>query len=274
MGGAVHPRVLLDRHGAELWANSAADGTRRLCLQLPASTRVAAPAAAPAAAAAGRPIAYDFDLFNQPGQNATLDETALVALAYTVFDTETTGLRPSEGDEIISIGAVRIVNAKLLDAESFDRRVKPRRAVRASAFAVHGISTESLAGEPPLEDVLPSLARFCEGTVLVGHNAAFDMRFLELARERTGVRFDQPVLDTMLLAAVVQPGHRADEHHLEQVAHRLGVEPGARHQALGDATTTARVFLKLLPLLAERGITTLGQARAASMRAASADERY
>ena len=267
---AVPLRELLDRHGAEIWtlAGSAAAGPA-LCLQLPAAR-----GSGGAPAARGRPIAYDFDLFNQPGQTEGLDETPLAAASYTVFDTETTGLRPSEGDEIIAIGAVRIVNQHLLEAESFECLTRPRRPVRASALAVHGIDNERLQDEPPLEAVLPSFARFCEGTVLVAHNAAFDMRFLELARERTGVRFDQPVLDTLLLASIVQPGHRGDELHLEQIAARLGIEVVGRHQALGDAIVAARVFLALLPLLAERGIFTLGQARAASLRSAEAGERF
>jgi DNA polymerase-3 subunit epsilon len=272
LGPASALREVLDRHGAECWVQRLDDeGRGRLCVQL-----LAAPGVPLAAREAlrGRPISYDFDLFNQGGQNAALDDTPLAALTCTVFDTETTGLRPSEGDEIIAVGAVRIVNARLLEHEAFDRRVRPRRAVRASAQAVHGISTEQLAGEPPLEQVLPAFARFCEDTVLVAHNAAFDMRLLELARERTGLVFDQPVLDTLLLAAVVQPGHRGDEHHLEQIAARLGVEVVGRHQALGDAIVTGRVFLKLLPLLAECGIVTLGQARAASQRTAQARESF
>jgi DNA polymerase-3 subunit epsilon len=219
-------------------------------------------------------VAYDFDLFHQPGQTAQLEETPLPALAYTVFDTETTGLRPGEGDEIIAIGAVRIVNGRLLEHECFDRRVRPRRPVRASAEAVHGISNESLANEPPLEQVLPSFARFCEDTVLVAHNAAFDMRFLEVARARTGLAFEQPVLDTMLLSAALHPAHGSDEHHLEQIAARLGVPVTGRHEALGDALTTARVFLRLLPLLRERGIHTLGQARLASLGVAQAHEAF
>jgi DNA polymerase-3 subunit epsilon len=273
-------RQVLDRHGAECWPRTEPNEANRhlVCIQFGRAgneppARAAATASTPGATA-GRPIAYDFDLFGQAGQSAALDETPLAALTYTVFDTETTGLRPSEGDEIIAIGAVRIVNARLLEHERFDRRVRPRRAVRASAEAVHGISTAALEGEPPLERVLPAFASFCEETVLVAHNAAFDLRFLELARERTGVRFDQPVLDTMLLSAVVQPGHRADEHHLEQIAARLGVPLEARHQALGDAITAGRVLLKLLPLLADRGIRTLGQAREASRRAAAADATY
>ena len=274
----VPMRQVLDRHGAELWpqVDEGAADRHRLCLQLGARCRASAGArdgarAVPTTGTAGRPIAYDFDLFNQAGQSPQLDATPLTRLSFTVFDTETTGLRPSEGDEIIALGAVRIVNGRLLEHERFDRLVRPRREVRASATAVHGISTLGLADEPPLEQVLPGFARFCQGTVLVAHNAAFDMRFLELAQARTGERFEQPVLDTLLLSALLHPGHRADEHHLEQIAARLGVPVVGRHQALGDALTAARVFLKLLPLLAGRGIVTLGQAREASQRLAGAD---
>lgn len=270
-------RAWLDGHGAELWSAAAErpQDRHRLCLQFGSAPQPAqASEGRVPAALRHRPIAYDFDLFHQAGQSTRLDETPLATLRLSAFDTETTGLRPSEGDEIISLGAVRIVNGRLLEHESFDRRVRPRRAVRASAQAVHGISTASLAGEPPLEDVLPAFARFCEDSVLLAHNAAFDMRFLELARERTGVRFDQPVLDTLLLSAVALPGLGADEHHLEQIAQRLGVPGAGRHQALGDALITARVFLQLLPLLAARGIGTLGQAREASRGVAQAHETF
>lgn len=274
--GAVTVREVLDRHGAELWGLAEPSGSAaRLCLQLvAASPSGSARSSGHPAAPVGRPISYDFDLFHQRGQTREIDDVPLAASSFTVFDTETTGLRPGEGDEIIAIGAVRIVNARLLEHESFDRLTRPRRPVRASAEAVHGISTARLQGEPPLERVLPEFARFAEGTVLVAHNAAFDMRFLELARERTGVRFDQPVLDTLLLASVVMPGHGAGEYHLEQLAERLGLPPQARHQALADALTTAQVFLRLLPLLAERDIHTLGQAREACKASPLARERF
>jgi len=127
---------------------------------------------------------------------------------------------------------------------------------------VHGIDNKQVAGEPPIEQVLPRLHRFCEDTVLVAHNAAFDMRFLELKEAPTGVRFGQPVLDTLLLSAVVHPS--IDNHHLDMIAERVGVRVIGRHTALGDALLTADVFLRLVPLLAERGIVTLGQALEAS----------
>ncbi|MBI5274923.1 MAG: DNA polymerase III subunit epsilon [Burkholderiales bacterium] len=258
---------VLREHGAEMWTRSSPDGLQRLSLQLPAVEQPEPAAGVPAAAGAAvaaRPVFYDFDLFNQPGQSAELDHARLADLAFTVFDTEATGLSPSEGDEIISIGAVRILNGRLLAHECFDRLVRPGRPIRRESQAVHGLTDALLAGEPGIEQVLPAFHRFSEDTVLVAHNAAFDMRLLQLAQERSGVSFEQPVLDTLLLSALVHPGHTDAQHRLEAIAERLGVAVVGRHTALGDALVTADVFLKLIPLLEQRGIRTLGQARQAS----------
>lgn len=276
--GAHGPTLeqLLNRHGAEAWTQTDPQGgLNRVCIQLPTARQLAVPApAAAAAAVASRPVYYDFDLFSQPGQTPELDERRLGELSYTVFDTETTGLSPSDGDEIISIGAVRIVNGRLLRQECFDRLVKPRRSVRRESLEVHGISNEMLAGQPTIAEVLPQFRRFAEDTVLVAHNAAFDMRFLHLAQERTGIEFAQPVLDTLMLSALAHPGHPDAEHRLELIAARLGISVVGRHTALGDALVTGEIFLKLIPLLAERGIHTLRQAREASQKTLYARLEY
>ena len=220
----------------------------------------------------GRPEFYDFDLFHQSGQNAALDERPLIQLSYTVFDTETTGLNPAGGDEIISIGALRIVNSRLLAHESFDQLVQPGMLLSAESTAIHGIDNAMLKGRPGIDKVLPQFHRFAEDTVLVAHNAAFDMKFLQMKEEKTGICFTQPVLDTLLLSQVIHPNQK--DHSLEAIAQRFGVDIVGRHTALGDALVTGEVFLKMLPLLADKGIFTLKQAREAEQQTPYARIRY
>lgn len=219
-----------------------------------------------------RPEYYDFDLFQTTEQTRSLDDRRLTDLAYTVFDTETTGLDPSQGDEIIQIGAARIVNGKLLHQECFDQLVDPQRPIPAASIPIHGIVPAMVAGQPTIDQVLPAFRAFVQDTVLVAHNAAFDMRFLQLKERQTGVVFDQPVLDTLLLSAVIHPSQ--DSHRLEAIAERFNVPVIGRHTAMGDAMVTAEIFLKLVPLLAEQGIHTLGQAREAAQKSYYARLKY
>jgi DNA polymerase-3 subunit epsilon len=264
-------REVAERHGGELWFHAdPAAGEAEFSLLLPAAEEGKPPA--PRSALSERPETYDFDLFHQAGQTPEQDERALAALTYTAFDTETTGLDPAGGDEIISIGAVRIVNRRLLRQECFDQLVDPGRRLSAESTSIHGLTAEMLDGRPRVSEVLPSFARFAEDTVLLGHNVAFDMRFLQLKEGVTGIRFTQPVLDTLLLSAVVEPAQ--EDHSLEAICRRLGVPVLDRHSALGDATMTAQVFLRMIPLLAAKGIETLGAARAASEQTYYARLRY
>ncbi|MDM7941316.1 MAG: exonuclease domain-containing protein [Hydrogenophaga sp.] len=219
-----------------------------------------------------RPEYYDFDLFKTTEQTRSLDERRLVDLVYTVFDTETTGLEPSQGDEIIQIGAARIVNGKLLRQECFEQLVDPQRSIPAASIPIHGIQPAMVVGQPKISEVLPAFHAFAQDTVLVAHNAAFDMRFLQLKEKSTGVVFDQPVLDTLLLSAVIHPNQ--DSHRLEAIAERFDVTVIGRHTAMGDAMVTAEVFIKLIPLLAQQGIHTLGQAREAAQKTYYARLKY
>ena len=239
-------------------------------MQLPVAAQPSPPRVQPPPSA--RPVFYDFQLFDRPGQTHEFEQRPLAELAYTVFDTETTGLDPSAGDEIISISAVRIVNGRLLREENFDQLVDPRRSLSKESIRIHGITSTMLQGQPTIDAVLPRFARFAEDTVLVGHNVAFDMRFLELKERQTGQRFNQPVLDTLLLSAVVHPNLR--EHELEANAKRLGIPIIGRHTSLGDAIVTGEIFLKLLPLLATQSVLTLKDALAASRRTYLARVEY
>lgn len=215
---------------------------------------------------AGRPFFYDFDLFGR-GRGTSEDAAgtrSLAALDLVVFDTETTGLEPARGDEIVSIAAVRVVNGRVRAHERFDERVDPGRPIPALATRVHGIADADVAGCPPLAETLPRFRRFVGDAALVAHNAAFDMKFLALASERGGTRFGMPVLDTALLSSFLHD-HESD-HTLDAIASRLGVAIEARHSALGDALVTAEVFVRMLPLLAAREVTTLDDALAVSAR--------
>jgi DNA polymerase-3 subunit epsilon len=219
-----------------------------------------------------RPEFYDFDLFEQTGSFLEQENRLLTELAYTVFDTETTGLNPREGDEIISIGAVRIVNGKLLKEEFFDCLVDPRRSIPEESIRIHGISPEMVKGQPRIEQVLPLFREFSHDTILVAHNAAFDMQMLKEKESATGVRFTNPVIDTLLLSAVVHPAQQS--HDLEMIAKRLGVDIIGRHTALGDAIVTAEIFLRLIPLLEALGIRTFHEVRNASLKTFYSRKRY
>ena len=268
--GSLTFREVLQRHHGETWCDyDPVSGYSMFRILLPLAASARLPALRPRHN--DRPVYYDFDLFNQPGQTRALDDLPLKELTYTVFDTETTGLDPSAGDEIISIGAVRIVNGRVLAGEIFDQLVDPQRSVPAASVNIHGIRPEMLHGQPAIAPVLATFHRFCEDTVLIGHNAAFDLRFLQLKEEATGIRFTQPVLDTLLLSAVL---HGDQSHVMEAIAERYGINVVGRHTAVGDAILTGEIFLKMIPLLARRGIVTLRQAREASLRTSYARIRY
>jgi DNA polymerase-3 subunit epsilon len=268
-------REIVARHRGEAWyQRNEREGRSAFCLLLPAADEdaVTAPAKARTGTTLSRPVFYDFDLFHQAGQNMEIDRRPLSELAYTVFDTETTGLQPLQGDEIISIGAVRILNGRLLSGETFEQLVNPQRSVGHESSRIHGLTDAMLAGQPAIAAALPRFHRFCDATVLIAHNAAFDMRFLQLKEPATGLKFSHPVLDTLLLSAVVHPNHA--DHSLEAIAARLGINVIGRHTALGDAMLTGEIFLKLIFLLQEQGIVTFRQAQEASQKTAYAQIRY
>ena len=266
VGGEDSPLTLRDvteRHAAEIVFIAEPERQRALFrLLLPFIKPMRASFETPIPYGESRPAFYDFDLFKQTGDAAEFDPLALTDLSYTVFDTETTGLNPSEGDEIIAIGAVRIVNNRLLKHETYEQLIDPKRPIAAVSEAIHGLSNEMLRGQPIIDEVLPQFHEYCADTVLVGHNAGFDLRFLQIKEDRTGIRFTQPVLDTLLLSQVLHPNQQS--HSLEAIAERLGVTVVARHTALGDALVTGEIFLRMVPLLAAQGIDTLRDARQAA----------
>lgn len=254
-------RQIVERHGSELWSQSRAGSIGFVRIPLQPAQRL--PEVGDSAGRpAPRPEYYDFDLFQI--EDVALAETPLRKLSYVVFDTETTGLKPSEGDELISIGAVRVVNGRILTGETFERLIDPGRDIPEVSIRIHGITPDQVAGKPPARIVLPQFKTFAGQSVLIAYNVAFDMKFLELKEEQSGVVFDNPVLDALLLAIYLHQD--APDHSLNGMARTLGVEIEGRHTALGDAMATAAVWVRLLDLLEAKGIRTFGDAARISTR--------
>ncbi|MEO1207566.1 MAG: exonuclease domain-containing protein [Pseudomonadota bacterium] len=255
---------VLDHHRTHLTQEELPDGRQSIGLKLlsPIEPHDLALTATPPT----RLEFYDFSLLDRPiGDGAILDKP-LRELTLVVFDTETTGLEPSDGDEIISIAGVRVVNGRVLTGELFDAYVNPGRKIPGRSTAIHGISDEMVKDAPPISVMMRRFHEFVGPSVLVAHNAAFDLRFLELKKDVAGVSFDGPVLDTVLLSAIVHD--HTDQHTLDAVCERLDVwiEPDKRHTALGDALATAEAFVRMIDLLSYNGIDTLRDALDASNR--------
>lgn len=263
--------TLIRQHGGELWYQTdEIEEFSFIRLLLPTTS---APSRPDPLASNGRETFYDFNLlFQTPIEASELHHRELASLTYTIFDTETTGLNPSQGDEIVSISAVRIVNGRLLTEERFDQLVDPRRSIPRTATAIHHITEQMVQGQPPIEQVLPHFGRFAQDTVLVAHNGAFDMRMFQVKEKQTGVIFTQPLLDTLLLSALLHP--KQERHTLEEIANRFSIPMSNRHTSLGDALLTAQIFLKFIPLLAAKGITTLQQAHDAAQQTYYASIQY
>jgi DNA polymerase III subunit epsilon len=295
LGGQPSVREIVRHHAGEVWAYAEGDrvGFRLL---FPVETSPLAMEAVgdvvpgPRFVGAGmhsrpaglevpeeRPDFYDFSLFDQMERSlqATDVERPLDELTCVVFDTETTGLHVEQGDRIVSIAGVKVRAGAVKRGETFDALVQPGRPIPEESARFHGITDEVVAKAPPIEVVLPAFLRFAENAVLVAHQVWFDLRFLGWAAQRAGfppLTSQHPVLDTLVLSEIV---HGPLRHHgLNALAERFGMPVHGRHSALGDALTTAEIFVRLIGLLKKRGIITLGEVIRASRRARDPSARF
>jgi len=257
--GGLTLRNVLDRHHSDLWSQADRPGYARLRVPLlKAARKEIGWRLEPLPE---RPEFYDFDLLHRAKTTPELGRRLLRSFTYVVFDTETTGLRPTE-DEIVAIAGVRIVNGRILTGETFSRLVNPGRPIPQASTAIHRITDAMVRDRPPIAVVLPQFKAFVGDAVLVAHNIAFDLSFLKAQEKTCGVRFDNPILDTMLLSATLY--EHTEDHTLDGLARRFGVEASGRHTALGDAMITAAVLVAMFDALERRGIRTLDDAVRAS----------
>ncbi len=168
----------------------------------------------------------------------------------TVFDTETTGLDPKKGNRIIEIAGLRIENGILDEEKVFVSLVNPERDIPWEARQVNKIKEEDVKNAPSIEEVLPSFLQFAEGSILVAHNAGFDMSFLENEKQFCWGYIDLPdCLCTMRLSQAIFPNQFG--HSLDAVAKRLNltIPHKERHRALPDVVLTAQALLKMINMV-------------------------
>ncbi len=173
---------------------------------------------------------------------------------YVVFDLETTGFSPVN-HKIIEIGAVRVKQGKI--TQRFSSFVNPEEPIPFKIEELTGIRDDMVLDAPNIEEILPDFLKFCEGSVMVAHNAGFDMSFISKNCERQGLPCEFTVVDTVALARVLMP--QLNRFKLDTVAKALKISLENHHRAVDDAACTAEIFVKFIEMLKDRGICNLEQ---------------
>jgi len=221
----------------------------------------------PPTEAAAAALEHDLSLHDRPGQAAAVTPaTELSELPAIALDTETTGLDPNN-DRVISIGAVRLHGGRLYRSQTLNMLVNPGRSIPNRTIAIHGISNPMVSDAPPFDQIADRLLDHTSGLVLIGHHIDFDVAILRSEMQRCG-RDWWPVasLDVMLLYAGLFPDRHA--LRLDDIAAVLDVPVIGRHSALGDALTTAEIFVRLIAAMSAQGIDTLEAVQALQHKAA------
>lgn len=177
--------------------------------------------------------------------------------SYVVFDIETTGFVKTK-NKVIEIGAVKVENGKI--TERFSEFVNPKEPIPFEIEQLTGINDGMVVDAPEITEILPRFLKFCEGCLLVAHNAHFDMGFISYNAKMQGLNEDFTYLDTVGISRAFFPTQA--KHTLDAVAKTMGVSLENHHRAVDDAEATAQIFVRFLPMLAEKGITNMEELNA------------
>ena len=173
---------------------------------------------------------------------------------FVVFDLETTGIG-AKSNQIIEIGAVKVVNRKI--TERYSTFVNPKRPIPYHITELTSIDDSMVANAPGIEEALPEFLEFCGDAALVAHNAAFDSGFISRKADELGIKVDFTVLDTVAMSRALLK--ELKNYKLDTVAKALGVVLEKHHRAVDDAGATAEIFVRLVERLSEQNVTTLAE---------------
>lgn len=179
--------------------------------------------------------------------------TPVEEVPFTVVDVETTGLSPETGDRVCEIALLRMHRGT--EVARFETLIDPQRPMGAGATAVNGITDAVLAGTPVFAAVLPQVEALLQNSVLVAHNAPFDVNFLRLEFRLAGRPFPSPlIVDTLALA---RTHYRFPHNSLAAIADALGIRSRTRHRAMADVLTTWKILRRFIADLRRRGAVML-----------------
>ena len=184
-------------------------------------------------------------------KNQSLQDT------YVVFDIETTGFSPLV-NKIIEIGAVKVEKGSI--TERFSTFVNPEVPIPFHIENLTGIKDDMVITAPVIAEVMPEFLAFCDGAVMVAHNADFDMSFIKYNCDRLSIPYDFTIADTVAMARMLLPN--LNRFKLDTVARALNISLENHHRAVDDAACTAEIFEKFVKMLADRGIITLDELNA------------
>jgi len=184
-------------------------------------------------------------------------EQPLRELETAVFDLETTGFYPNNGDEILSVGCVIMRGEEIKEQLSYYSLVNPKRKVPRHITELTGITNQMAANAPELMQVLHDFMAFVGRRVLIAHGSGHDKQFLNAALWRTSkVNLTHRVLDTMMVAKWLEP--KRESYGLDELLDSYGIEVTERHHALKDSVMTAQLWQRFMAKILARNITTLG----------------
>lgn len=187
----------------------------------------------------------------------SLYEVTLDDMESVVFDLETTGFSPYNGDEIISIGAVVMVGDEVKESETFHSYVNPKRSISEDVEQLTGITNRMAADAPDLIEALHDFLDFVKQRVLIAHGSGHDKHFLNSALWKTSkVSLSHRLLDTMMIARWLHP--RRPSYCLDSMLETYDIPVTQRHHALEDSLMTARMWSKMVGRIRDRDVSTLG----------------
>lgn len=216
-------------------------------------------------------IIYGVEAYLAPDKNAVVENCKGqdIDTIYCVLDLETTGFSATN-EKITEVGIMKLKNGEVID--QFSKFVNPEKHIPERVTEVTNITDEMVKDAKTIKEIFPEILEFIEGSVLVAHNAPFDIGFLKQNAKALGYEFDYTYLDTLSLAKDLFPEYK--KYKLGKIAENLGIKVEVAHRALDDVDTTVKVFKIMLDMLKDCGAKKIEDINKVSCTKEAKKEEY